>query len=274
MPAEQEHSGPRYPFIPLRRALERARELWNKAGDHPIMVLDALQLWKYSPKASGGTQTVAALKYYGLLEEAGARGTHRRLKLTDAARRYFLDERPEKHAEAHKTFALQPRAMRLLWELWRDRPPADQIARSALKVDYGYGETAARELLAIYADNLAFANLSTSDRISSESAAIESLEGAFADLELGHEGDPVPMAYRSEPVAHRPMAASVAPPRAPLPPPDHPSGESFQILVYDERIRVTADVSLAEAKRLVKRLERRIALIEEEAAERNEGAAS
>jgi hypothetical protein len=43
-------------------------------------------------------------------------------------------------------------------------------------------------------------------------------------------------------------------------------------MVYVDRIRVSADVSLAEAKTLVKRLERRIKLLEEELAERDEAA--
>jgi hypothetical protein len=43
--------------------------------------------------------------------------------------------------------------------------------------------------------------------------------------------------------------------------PPAPAGpEGFNVMVYDDRIRVSADVSLAEAKTLVKRLERRIKL--------------
>lgn len=88
------------------------------------------------------------------------------MKLTEEARRYFLDERPEKHAEAHRYFALKPKALTALWGEWKAKPPSEPIARSALKLDFGYSENAANELLAIYADNLVFANLSASDTIS------------------------------------------------------------------------------------------------------------
>ncbi|MGU3285026.1 MULTISPECIES: hypothetical protein [unclassified Methylobacterium] len=155
----------RYPYIPLRKAIERARQLWNSANDHAVVASDAVQVWSFSPKASGGSQTIAALKYYGLLQDIGANES-RKVKLTEEARRYFLDERPEKHAESHKYFALKPRAFASLWEAWHAKPPSEMIARSNLKVDFGYSENAAREVLAIYADNLVFANLASSDTVS------------------------------------------------------------------------------------------------------------
>lgn len=159
-------AGPeRYPFIPLRKALDRAKQLWEKAADHPVVTTDAFVVWGYSPKASGGSQTVAALKYYGIVQDIGANES-RKIKLTEEARRYFLDERPEKHAEAHRYFALKPKAMAMLWGEWKAKPPSEHIARSALKLDFGYSENAANELLAIYADNLVFANLSASDTFS------------------------------------------------------------------------------------------------------------
>jgi hypothetical protein len=170
----------RYPFIPLRKALERARQLWEKASDHPVISTDAAQIWGYSPKASGGIQTVAALRYYGLIRSTSV-GHARRLRFTDEAKSYFLDERPEKHAEAHKGFALKPKAMMVLWGMWKDRPPAQSIARSALKVDVGYSENSARELLAIYVDNLAFAKLTSSDRITAADAGDEEINSEGSD---------------------------------------------------------------------------------------------
>ena len=41
----------------------------------------------------------------------------------------------------------------------------------------------------------------------------------------------------------------------------------MRLMVYDDRIRVSADVDLAGARRLLKRLQRRIELLEEEADE-------
>src|SRR4051794_142672 len=88
----------RFPFIPLSRAIDRAREIFQAAGQHPVLVLDAQKLWGYTEKASGGLQTVAALKYYGLVSYIGSKD-RRQLKMTDDARRLFLDERSEVHLE-------------------------------------------------------------------------------------------------------------------------------------------------------------------------------
>jgi hypothetical protein len=47
-------------------------------------------------------------------------------------------------------------------------------------------------------------------------------------------------------------------------------GEGFNMTVYDDRIRVSADVDVSGAKLLIKRLQRRIDLLEEEADEGDE----
>lgn len=155
-------SSPRYPFIGLRRALERADALRQEAQHHAARVTDARRIWGYGPKSSGGDQTIAALSYYGLLEDAGGTGEARRVKLTDAALRYFRDERPEVRTELEQRFVMQPKAMQALWALWKREPPSSNIARSILRNDLKYSDFAADELLTIYADNLQFLPATTS----------------------------------------------------------------------------------------------------------------
>jgi len=163
-----EQSGTRFPFIALPKAIERARQLWVSAREYPVLVSDAVKLWGYTDKASGGRQTTAALKYYGLVEDIGSKDS-RKIKLTDDARRYFLDERPEQHASFHSKWIYAPRAFATLRDLWRTGPPTDdRVARSALKLDLGYSENSAAALLDIYKTNLAFATRPTR---ASESAA-------------------------------------------------------------------------------------------------------
>jgi hypothetical protein len=157
--------GPRYPFIDLQKALERCEEFRKAAGDHAILSEDAKQAWGYGAKSSGGDQTVGALRYYGLLERAGTG----RVKLTDSARRYLRDERPEVRAELCRQFAFQPKVMRELWGDWQANPPPDAAARSILKVDRHFPDKAAEEVLRIYRANLAFVGSSSSDTLPPES---------------------------------------------------------------------------------------------------------
>lgn len=155
--------GTRFPFINLQKAINRAEQLF-KVDPHgrPMAVSTAYEVWGYSEKSSGGHQTVGALKAYGLIEDSGAL-SDRKLFLTDLAKRYFLDER-EGHREAFiKEFALTPKLLAAVWEDWHGSPPADNIARSYLKLDRKLNEQSARSFLGIYKDNLAFANLKGSD---------------------------------------------------------------------------------------------------------------
>jgi len=158
-PAKQ--SSPRYPFISLTKALERAEQLRKVAGTNMAFAADARASWGYAPKSSGGDQTIAALSYYGLLEDSGS-GDARKVKLSDNAIRYLRDERPEVRAELSAKFVMLPKAMQRLWEEWKHEPPAENIARSLLKNDMGYSDWAAGELLEIYKDNLQFIPKATS----------------------------------------------------------------------------------------------------------------
>ncbi|MBM0202965.1 hypothetical protein JNW90_07535 [Micromonospora sp. STR1s_5] len=157
----EEEASTRFPFINLEKALGRAHQLFlgDKSGKAmPVPV--AFELWGYGPKSSGAFQTVAALKGYGLITDEGA-NADRRVRLTDAARRYFLDERDDVRAGMLAEFALRPALFRWLWvkESWNEGIPADTVARSHLKIDRGLNEQSARALLSIFKDNVRFAGL-------------------------------------------------------------------------------------------------------------------
>lgn len=160
-------AGVRYPFVPLKKALARAKKLYEAAGDHDMLVSDAFDTWGYSTKSSGGHQTIGALKMYGLLRDSGSKD-QRKLVLTDDAFRYFRDEREEVHAVLRRQFALSPKLIHALWGKWGESPPADNIARSHLKVERNLSDQAARSLLGIYKENMAFADLKGSGKVDEE----------------------------------------------------------------------------------------------------------
>jgi hypothetical protein len=152
-------AGTRFPFINLEKAIVRAKELYDAdQRGREMAVTGAFSVWKYSEKSSGGFQTIAALKMYGLLRDSHT-GDTRKLALTDAALRYFRDEREDEKKKLLQQFALTPKLIASLWNDWHNSPPADTIARSHLKAERGLNEQGARSLLAIYKENLAFADL-------------------------------------------------------------------------------------------------------------------
>ncbi len=151
----------RFPFINLEKSLAKAQKLFlgDKSGK-AMSVTVAFELWGYSPKSSGGQQTVSALKQYGLIDADGA-NSDRKIKLTDLARRFFLDERDETRSKMLAEFALNPPLINALWfkDNWKDGLPADTVARSHLKIDRNLNDQSARALLSIFKDNLSYAGL-------------------------------------------------------------------------------------------------------------------
>jgi hypothetical protein len=162
VPMADAESGQRFPFINLEKAIGRANELYSadqRGGE--MSVASAFAVWKYSEKSSGGHQTVAALKAYGLL---GAPQSGK-VQLSKEALAYFRDEREDERAKLAQSFAISPPLLKSLWSVWGEQPPADTLARSHLKVDRGLSEQSARAVLGIYKENIAFANLKGGDKI-------------------------------------------------------------------------------------------------------------
>lgn len=168
---------PGYPFIPLSKALARAREFYVAQRHHPAPMAGAVGLWGYKSKSSGGLQTVAALKSYGLLEDEGS-GDQRQVKLTDLALRIIRDERdpsPDRDA-AIREVALSPKIHSYLREKWGPTLPAITTVSYNLVHDRGYTESAARDVIRIYEGTIQFAKLDDSDIISIEDAEFDKEE--------------------------------------------------------------------------------------------------
>lgn len=182
---EEENGAPdvgstRYPFVSLSKALKRAKQLYDAAEDRGVLIADAFTTWGYSSKSSGGFQTVAALKMYGLAADEGG-GDQRRVALSTDALRYFRDERPEPREQLIRKFALTPTFLAILWEMWGEKLPADHIARSQLKVDLGLTEQNTRAVMGIYLENLEFAKLKGHGKVVKEHPPLKQEGGGTAN---------------------------------------------------------------------------------------------
>ena len=118
------HRSSPFPFIGLGKALERAKEFHQQQRHHPAPVHVAVTLWGYGAKSSGGSQTVAALKLYGLMADEGS-GTDRRVVLTEPALRILRDTRdpsPER-SSLIKRAAFTPKVFQELHEKYGTELP-------------------------------------------------------------------------------------------------------------------------------------------------------
>jgi hypothetical protein len=243
--------GTRFPFINLEKSILRADALFKAdPKGRPMSVAAAFSVWAYSEKSSGGFQTIAALKMYGLLKAyKGQEGS--KIGLTEEALRFFRDEREEEKQKLAQAFALRPRLIAALWQDWRATPPADAIARSHLKADRGLADQAARSLLAIYKENLAFANI--------KGDAMVSLVEQDDDEGDGEATAPADSSAHTGTAVNKPLLAVVPPP----PPPGKAKlmdGErelTAGLLAKDTgfRLIVRGHVGVKEIEMLIKKLE-------------------
>jgi hypothetical protein len=194
---------PSFPFIPLDRAIGRAREVADAHKRNAARVASIGETWGYAPASSGLQQTVAALKAFGLLEHIG-RGQDRRVQLTDLAMRVLYDTRPGAREMAVQEAALKPRLINEYAEKWLPERPSDHHCVSELRLDRGFTETAAKLFLRVFDDTLSFANLSDRDNVSD--SHMDEI------IDIASQSSPVPTEQPSAGAPYRDKAVKFVPP--------------------------------------------------------------
>lgn len=150
---------PAYPTLPVQKALGQAKALYDQEKEYAAPLASALKAWGYSEKSSGGRQTLATMKYYGLVDIIGE-GDGRRVKVSATALKILRDPREdetEKRALIRRV-ALAPAAHKLLFEEWRTGLASDGSALHFL-MENGFNDKAARELLTEFKETASFAGL-------------------------------------------------------------------------------------------------------------------
>ena len=160
---------PAYPFISLKTAIDRAKELYKEEKRTPAPVSVVVKHWGYKEKSSGGIQTVAALKYYGLLTDTGS-GDGRKVQLSDAGLKIVMDERtvsPERD-NLIKQAALKPKIYAKLWEMWGSTMPSEENVNYYLRVELKFADNVVPNFIRGYKDTISFAKLTESDKVLGE----------------------------------------------------------------------------------------------------------
>jgi hypothetical protein len=150
---------PSFPFVSLPDALERARAFYDKEHRHETEPEVAARHWGYSPRSSGGNQTLAALRAFGLLEMVG----EGKVRLTERALRILLDEREEspERGQLLRQAALSPALHSRIWERYKGVLPSDATLRLYLVADEGFNERSVDEFIAELKETLEHAGIET-----------------------------------------------------------------------------------------------------------------
>jgi hypothetical protein len=148
---------PSFPFVGLREALDRARAFYEAEQRNSARIETAASHWGYSPKSSGGKQTIAALRSFGLLDGDSL------VKLSGRALRILLDERgdSEERRRLVQQAALLPPIHARLWERYGAELPSPQTLKLSLILDEGFNESSVDHFLTEYRETLEYARLLT-----------------------------------------------------------------------------------------------------------------
>ena len=146
---------PSFPFISLPEAVHRARELYDAERRNLVHPDVAVAHWGYARSSSGGKQTIAALRAYGLLEDV--RGE---LRLADRAQHILVREPGStERKDLLRQAALAPPLFSKLWERYGADLPSDRNLRSWLVLELKFNENAVEDLLRSYRETLTYAGL-------------------------------------------------------------------------------------------------------------------
>lgn len=234
---------PAYPAISLEKALGKAKDQYEKEGKYPAPMSSAFTAWGFGAKSSGGRDTRAALKYFGLATVEGD-GETGKVKLTEDALRVILDEREDQTEKKTiiRRLALNPAIHKKLLEQYPDGIKSDATVEHFLVFEQGYNKSAAGEVVAEFKETAAFAELYK--------------PATIADKEPEHEDDPLD------------GAKDVKPPEGGFRNPPLPPGNKVQTMAGERelttgllsksakfRLIVSGDVGVKEIERLIAKLE-------------------
>lgn len=240
---------PSYPFISLRKALDRAQALFDAHRKEPTRLSVLAQTWNYSPSSSGLQQTAAAMKQFGLLEEVGT-GADRKVQISDLARRILSDLRPGVKEQAITEAAQRPRLIAEYLPKWLPERPSDAHCVSELVFDRGFNQPAAKSFLRVFDETVSYAGLKQVDKDApvdpaSDAVEVDGEEEPGADKDRGWKPLVPTPALRN--------AGAV------------PLSERLQVVTTGNQLTISAAlVSGREVDKLIKILQANKALLDEE----------
>ena len=162
---------PGSPKVDLRRALDLAKIVYGQTKQHPVATEAVFHAWKIKPSSGQAAVTVAALKYFGLLEAMTQRSPDGgKVRVSDLALNILLDEREgsEERAKRIREAALMPKIHSDLWARYKGELPEDRSLRFHLLRDLGFTESGADDFIDQFRSTLAFADLRPGDVQSDE----------------------------------------------------------------------------------------------------------
>ena len=125
------HRSPRHPAIPLEMALARAKSLSCAIEVRAVPVKDAAEILGFCTSSSVARRVLAAMKEFGLVEDAGRRD-QRTITLTTAATLLLNSRSGAQRAALLQNAALRPKIHSEIWQQFQQQLPDDGELRRYL----------------------------------------------------------------------------------------------------------------------------------------------
>lgn len=198
--------GPAYPFVNLEEAIALTQKMYGYSKRSPAVADSVVRdAWDASPTSSSSVKFIAALKYFGLIEDAPTptgKPDSKLIKVTDRAYRIIADseESPERK-QAVKDAAISPKWYQFCWNKWGKDIP--QSIRSTLLFEEGFVESTVDGFIKDYKKTIEYAGLladdsSTSSSLPSATHANTEASGAFSGAPSIKIGDYVQWESRGQ----------------------------------------------------------------------------
>ncbi|MCH9054003.1 MAG: hypothetical protein IIA72_23625 [Proteobacteria bacterium] len=164
---QRQGRSPAYPTLPIDKAIEQARVLYDRERKNFAPLASAFTAWGYGAKSSGGRQTLATLRYFGLIEVEGG-GDSRQVKVSEMALRVILDEREDSNERDSliREMALTPSVHKEMYQKYPDGLPSDATVKHYLTFEREFNPSAAEELLDEFKRTADYASLYKPDIVS------------------------------------------------------------------------------------------------------------
>jgi len=149
--------GPAYPYVDLETAVDLLGKLYKFANRSPALIAGvAKEAWGWSPTSSTPAKAVAALKYFGLVEDGASK--FKQIKVSDRGYRILVDDPASpQRVKALEEAALSPPQYMFCFSKWgADVPPS---ARSTLIFERGFVASTVDGFLKDYKATMLYAGI-------------------------------------------------------------------------------------------------------------------
>jgi hypothetical protein len=162
-PKAKRDRSPAFPFIPLQAAIARLVAFEDYFKRHPAPAKQSGLAWGMKGWTSQAQQTLAALKYFGLVEYQGS-GADLQAIISEDGRTYLRAQQDAVKQDVLKRVALKPKNIAKYFTLWGVERPPDPVCLDQLVLKDSFTEAAAKTFLQVYDATIGYAKLSDSDK--------------------------------------------------------------------------------------------------------------